>query len=93
MLTLGLGRGISLTTLIALFLLFSPLLNYQVAFAQFPIANPGTEGLEVIVSSTSPVIATYQGNSATFSNDLYLVVDGNPANDRFIFNNKTSPSW
>ena len=39
MLTLGLGRGISLTTLTALFLLFSPLLNYQVAFAQFPIAN------------------------------------------------------
>ena len=91
MLAPGLGRGISLTALTALFLLFSPLLNYQVAFAQFPIANPGTEGLEVMVSGTGPVIATYRGNSATFSNDLYLVVDGNPANDRFIFNNQTSP--
>jgi hypothetical protein len=86
MMTLGLGRGISLTVLTALFLLFSPFLNYPVAFAQFPIAQPSTEGLEVVVSSTGPVIATYQGNSATYSNDLYLVVDGTPANDRFIFN-------
>jgi hypothetical protein len=90
MLTVGLGRGISLTTLAALFLLFSPILNYSVAFAQFPIAQPGTEGFEVIVSSTSPVIATYQGNSALFSNDLYLVVDGNPAHDIFLFNNHES---
>jgi|SRR5436305_10201739 hypothetical protein len=55
MLAPGLGRGISLTALTALFLLFSPLLNYQVAFAQFPIANPGTEGLEVMVSGTAHV--------------------------------------
>jgi hypothetical protein len=61
MLVLGLGRGISPTALMALFLLFSPLLTYPVAFAQAPIAQPGTEGLEVIVSSTGPVIATYQG--------------------------------
>src|SRR5438128_6304145 len=92
MLVLGHGRGISLTALTALFLLFSPLLTYPVAFAQAPIAKPGTEGLEVIVNSTGPVIATYQGfNSSLYSNDLYLVVDGIPANDKFLFNNRTSP--
>src|ERR1043166_3867775 len=65
----------------------------------FPIADPGTEGLNVFVGSTNPVIATYQGNSAAFSNDLYLMLDGagnpgndgNPANDLFIFNNHASP--
>lgn len=67
--------------------------------AAFPIAAPGTEGLSVLVGSTNPVIATYQGNSASFSNDLYLMLDaagnpgddGNLANDMFIFNNHTSP--
>lgn len=65
----------------------------------FPIAEPGTEGLLVIVSGEGPVIATYQGNSATYSNDLYLMLDseGNPgddgdfSNDLFIFNNHSSP--
>src|SRR5262249_18003395 len=92
MLVLGLGRGISLTALTALFLLFSPLLTYPVAFAQAPIAKPGTEGFEVIVKSTGPVTAIYQGfNSSLYSNDLYLVSsDGKPANDKFLFNNKTS---
>jgi hypothetical protein len=45
------------------------------------------------------VDATYQGNSAAFSNDLYLELnalglpgmDGIAANDLFIFNNQTSP--
>lgn len=46
----------------------------------FPIAAPGTEGLTVIVNSTEHVIATYQGNSAAYSNDLLL-------NGNFIFNN------
>lgn len=71
-----------------------------VVAAQFPIAQPGTEGFELIVQSTDPVVATYQGNTATFSNDLYLMLDesgnpgddGNPANDLFIFNNHTSIS-
>jgi hypothetical protein len=91
MLTFGLGRGISLTTLTVL-LLFSPLLNYPVTLAAAPIAQPGTEGLEVIVKSTGPVQAIYQGyNSSLYSNDLYLVVDGDPAHDKFLFNNKTSP--
>jgi hypothetical protein len=52
----------------------------------FPIADPGTEGFSVIVGSTNDVIATYQGNSAAFSNDLYLQNTGT-----FIFNNHTSP--
>jgi len=65
----------------------------------FPIAKPGTEGLPIFVTSTDPVIATYQGNSAAYSNDLYLMLDqfgkpgddGNPANDLFIFNNHATP--
>jgi hypothetical protein len=73
-------------------------INSSGAFA-FPIAAPGTEGLEVVVNSTDPVVATYQGNSASYSNDLYLLLDasgkpgddGNPANDLFIFNNHSSP--
>lgn len=49
-----------------------------------PIAAPGTEGLKVIVSGTDHVIATYEGNSAAYSNDLLL-------NGVFIFNNHTTP--
>ena len=64
----------------------------------FPIAIGG-EGAAIVVAGTDPVIATYQGNSAAFSNDLYLerLADGTPgmdginANDLFIFNNHTSP--
>ena len=64
----------------------------------FPIATVG-EGAAVIVGSTDPVIATYEGNSAGYTNDLYLVLDGsgNPfddgdnSNDLFIFRNHTSP--
>ena len=64
----------------------------------FPIAPLGTEGLKVLVTGTDPVVATYQGNSATYSNDLFLMLDalGNPgddgifSNDLFIFNNHTS---
>ncbi|MCA2618421.1 MULTISPECIES: PEP-CTERM sorting domain-containing protein [unclassified Microcystis] len=64
----------------------------------FPIASPGTEGIKVLVSNTSPIIATYEGNSAWFSNSLYLMRDGlgNPgddgdfSNDLFIFNNHSS---
>lgn len=66
--------------------------------AAFPIAIPGTEGFPVIVTGTNDVIATYQGNSAAFSNDLFLEMtgtgpglDGDLTNDVFIFNNHTSP--
>jgi PEP-CTERM motif len=51
----------------------------------FPIATPGTEGLEVLVGSTDHIIATYEGNSASYSNDLYLTLG-----DVFIFNNHSS---
>src|SRR5262245_26073348 len=65
----------------------------------FPIAAPGTEGLKVLVTGTDPIIATYQGNSATFTNLLYLMLDGSgkpgddgdTSNDLFIFNNQLSP--
>jgi hypothetical protein len=69
-----------------------------VAASALPIALAGTEGLNVLVAG-SPIIATYQGNSASYSNDLYLMLnnsgqsadDGNLANDRFIFNNHATP--
>lgn len=68
------------------------------AAGSHPIATPGTEGFKVIVSTGDPIIATFQGNSGSFSNDLYLMLDGggNPGddgdfgNDLFIFNNQTS---
>lgn len=50
----------------------------------FPIATGG-EGLAVVVSGTGDVIATFQGNSGSFSNDLYLA--GQPG---IIFNNQSS---
>lgn len=57
----------------------------------FPVATSG-EGLSVLVGSSSPIVARYKGNSASFSNDLYLVTnDGISGNDIFIFNNHISP--
>jgi hypothetical protein len=57
----------------------------------FPIAAPGTEGLTVLAASGSDIVATYLGNSASYSNDLFLVTDdGIAGNDVFIFNNHTS---
>jgi len=47
----------------------------------FPIAAPGTEGL-LVIASGGAVTATYEGNSASYSNDLYLVNTG-----AFVFNN------
>lgn len=49
----------------------------------FPIAAPGSEGLKVIATG-GEIIATYEGNSASFSNDLYL-------GSTFIFNNHATP--
>lgn len=76
---------------------FGLLVSAAVSHA-FPIAAPGTEGLPVLVGGSGPVIATYQGNSAAYSNDLYLMLDqfgnpgddGNLSNDLFIFNNHAS---
>jgi len=64
----------------------------------FPIAPFGTEGVAVTVTSTEAIVATYQGNSASYSDDLYLALDGlgNPgddgdlSNDLFLFNNHAS---
>lgn len=47
-------------------------LTLPIAAYSFPIAAAGTEGLSVIVTSTDHVLATYQGNYAQYSNDLYL---------------------
>jgi len=84
-----------LLSIVYLFIFF---FNCQIIYA-FPIAKPGTEGIEIIVNTSEPVIATYQGNSANYSNDLYLLLDssGQPgddgilSNDLFIFNNHRSP--
>ena len=65
----------------------------------FPIAAPGSEGFVIVATSSDPIIATYLGNSAAFSDDLFLAIgvsgqpgiDGNSANDVFIFNNQSSP--
>jgi len=64
----------------------------------FPIAPLGTEGIKVTVTSTDTIVATYQGNSAGYSNDLYLALnglgapgdDGDLSNDLFLFNNHAS---
>ena len=50
----------------------------------FPIAAPGTEGFSVIAAG-GDVLATYQGNSASYSNDLYLA-----NTNTFIFNNQAN---
>jgi len=72
--------------LLAAFALIAPL----TAFA-FPIAAPGTEGNPVLVGSIANIIARYEGNSASYSNDLYLVTDdGIAGNDIFLFNNHGS---
>ena len=67
------------------------------AFAA-PVPSEGTEGQHIFVNSTGPVTATYQGSEATYSNDLYLMLnaagkpgnDSNPANDMLIFGNRSS---
>ncbi|HEY3266881.1 MAG TPA: PEP-CTERM sorting domain-containing protein [Armatimonadota bacterium] len=52
-------------------------------------ARAQVEGASIIVASTGPVVATYQGNTAAYSNDLYL---DSPANSvGLIFNNHADP--
>lgn len=76
-----------LRKLIAVAVLASPLSAFA---ATFPIATSG-DGLKVLVDTIMAVKATYQGNSASYSNDLYLVTnDGLAGNDIFLFNNHTS---
>lgn len=75
-------------------LLLGICINCPTALADW-IAAAGTEGFQVIVKNTKPIVATYQGNSASYSNDLYLMLDGSGqpgddgdlTNDKFLFNN------
>ena len=75
------------------------LLPLSLSAQAFPIASPGSEGFVIVANSSSPIVATYLGNSAAFSDDLFLAIgpsgqpgiDGNFANDVFIFNNQLSP--
>jgi hypothetical protein len=63
-----------------------------------PVSSGGTEGQQIFVNSTGAVTASYQGSGASFSNDLYLMLDAagkpgndsNPANDILIFSNRSS---
>lgn len=72
-------------------LIASAVLAAPLAAFAFPIAAPGTEGLAVLAGSTGDIVARYEGNSASYSNDLYLVTDdGIDGNDIFIFNNHAS---
>lgn len=77
---------------------FVALASTSFAAQAFPIAAAGTEGDSVIVSGTGDIIATYQGNSASYSNDLLLEMtvtgtglDGDMLNDVFVFNNHATP--
>ena len=64
----------------------------------FPIAAPGTEGLAILVGGAGNVIARFHGDSASYSNDLFLMrdasgkpgIDADFGNDLFIFNNDAS---
>lgn len=49
----------------------------------FPIATAGTEGFSIVVGTTDNIIAKYEGNSAAYTNLLYL-------GDTFLFNNQAS---
>jgi hypothetical protein len=63
-----------------------------------PVSPGGTEGQQIFVNSTGTVTASYQGSGASFSNDLYLMLDAagkpgndsNPANDILLFNSHSS---
>ena len=70
-----------------IFIFYISLISFKAV--AFSIAKPGTEGLSVRVNSTDDVIATYQGNSAQYSNDLYL--EKGLGDSVFIFNNHSSP--
>ena len=83
---------------LALAAVFSAAATAPIAGNAFPIAAVGTEGLSVVVGNTGNIIATYQGNSASYSNDLLLSMtavgtglDGNNGNDTYIFNNHATP--
>lgn len=76
------------STLTSAAIAFAGLLASASAMA-FPIAPAGTEGFSVIVTNTNNVIATYEGNSASYSNNLLLSAPTNGLG--VIFNNHISP--
>ena len=60
----------------------------------FSIAQPAAAAIiggSVIVQNNGDVIATYRGNSAQFSNDLYLESPDGFFRSNIIFNNHASP--
>jgi len=60
----------------------------------FSIAQPAAAAIiggSVIVQNTGEVVATYRGNSAQFSNDLYLDSPDGFFRTSIIFNNHASP--
>lgn len=59
-----------------------------VSASTFPIADAGTEGFSIVVANAGEVKATYLGNSASYSNNLYLLRGS--AAPLFIFNNHAS---
>ncbi|MCE3606247.1 PEP-CTERM sorting domain-containing protein [Massilia sp. P8910] len=63
------------------------------AACAIPIASPGTEGLPVLAANAGAIVATYQGSSANYNNDLYLFTDdGVDDNDVFMFSNRSTPA-
>lgn len=78
-------------------LLGTTLLGSMISAMAFPIAPAGTEG-NFVIAGGGQVTATYEGNSAAYSNDLFLEllgnglpgIDGDKSNDLFIFNNHGS---
>ncbi|WP_373538664.1 PEP-CTERM sorting domain-containing protein [Chamaesiphon sp.] len=73
------------------------ILATPIAVQAFTIAAPGTEGFDVVANGGN-VTAIYDGTTAGYRDDLYLMLDalGNPGNDGitgndlFIFNNQDS---
>ncbi len=61
----------------------------SVEAASVSITEIGTKGQPVRASSTNDIVATYQGNSAWYSNDLYLETSN--GDSIFLFNNHSSP--
>ena len=53
----------------------------------FPIAASGTEGVPVLVNTTGNVTVTYQGNSADFTDQLFLASPTNASNTIFVNHN------
>jgi len=64
------------------------LLAHASSASALPIPVSGSEGLAVVAGSRNPVIATYQGYSSDYVNDLFLLLDadGNPGDDGVLEN-------